>query len=84
MTKFTNYIIICLLIVSYKKANEPTQVENSNSELEAFIPDYYSVMPLRDWHTYKTFFADKAVLTTIWQNPNDFEPKLLTNTISNF
>lgn len=84
MKKLTYYIIICLLIVSCKKSNEPTQIENNNSELELFITDYYSVMSQRNWNTYKTFFADKAILTTIWQEPNDLEPKVLTNSITEF
>lgn len=84
MKKITNYIIFCLLIVSCKEPNEPNQVQIDNSELEAFITNYYSVMSQRDWSNYKTFFADKAILTTIWQGPNDLEPKLLTNTITEF
>ncbi|PQV44252.1 putative lumazine-binding protein [Jejuia pallidilutea] len=72
------------MIISCKKSNEAKQLENSNSELEAFITDYYSVMSQRNWNAYKAFFADKATLTTIWQEPNDLKPKLLTNSITEF
>jgi glutathionylspermidine synthase len=41
-------------------------------------------MSQRDWNAYKAFFADKAILTTIWQEPNDLEPKVLTNSITEF
>jgi hypothetical protein len=84
MKKITYYIIICLLIVSCKKTNEAAQAENSNLELETFITNYYSVMSQRDWVAYKSFFADKAILTTIWQEPNDLAPKLHTNSITEF
>ena len=41
-------------------------------------------MSQRNWNAYKAFFADKATLTTIWQEPNDLKPKLLTNSITEF
>jgi len=84
MTKLIYPILFCLLIVSCKNSNETTKVENKNYEIETFITNYYSEMSQRDWDTYKTFFADKAILTTIWQEPNDLEPKLLTNSITEF
>ena len=85
MAKYTYYIILCLLLtVTCKDSNETISVESSNSELEIFITDYYSIMSKRDWNAYKAFFSDKAILTTIWQEPNDLEPKLLTNSISEF
>jgi hypothetical protein len=84
MIKITYLLIFCQLVVSCKKSNERLQIENGNSELERFITEYYSVMSQREWDTYKTFFADKAILTTIWQEPNDLEPKLLINSITEF
>ena len=87
MEKYIYYIILCLLLsISCKDSNETetTLSESGNSELDFFITDYYSVMSNRDWNAYKAFFADKAVLTTIWQQQDDLEPKLLTNSITEF
>ena len=52
--------------------------------LNAFITQYYSVMSNRDWKAYKAFFTEKAILTTIWQGPNDAKPTLFFNSITEF
>ena len=83
MRTFIFLIILCS-IVSCKRTNESTQIDNEMSQLETFITDYYDVMSQRDWNAYKDFFADKAILTTVWQESSDLEPKLFTNSITEF
>jgi hypothetical protein len=38
----------------------------------------------RDWQAYAGFFIPGGTLTTIWQSEGDPEPKITTNTISEF
>lgn len=84
MTKLAYFIFFSLLLISCKKSNETTKIENGHSEIETFITEYYTVMSQRDWDAYKAFFAEKATLTTIWQGQNDVKPELLTNSITEF
>ncbi len=84
MVRFTYHILFFFLFVSCNNLNEQTQVQDDYPELKALINNYYSAMSQRDWPAYKEFFADEAILTTIWQGPNDSEPKLLSNSITEF
>lgn len=84
MKKHFFYIAIGILFSGCQQAPEALKNEKADSELKAFITDYYTVMSERDWEAYKGFFMEKARLTTIWQEPGDSQPKLFSNSISEF
>lgn len=52
--------------------------------LENRIRNYYRVMSDRNWEAYRNFFWPEATLTTVWQAPEDTEPRVHISTISEF
>ena len=48
------------------------------------LPVITKVMSDRDWDDYRSFFSPEATLTTIWQDSPDADPRIFSNTISQF
>ncbi|WP_298903420.1 nuclear transport factor 2 family protein [uncultured Psychroserpens sp.] len=78
------YILILGLVIFGCNTPQTKTSNEDTAKLESFITQYYSVMSERDWNTYRQFFADKAILTTIWHGPNDPKPTLFSNSITEF
>lgn len=72
------FLIVCV--------NTHSAQENivATKELETFITDYYSVMSNRNWDSYREFFTDKAILTTIWQDSMESPARIFTSSITEF
>ena len=64
--------------------NNTETIATEEKELYNILTDYYQTMSNRDWNRYKTFFIDKAILTTIWQENQDSIPKIFTSSITEF
>jgi hypothetical protein len=74
-------LILTIFLISCDSDKPPTQ---ENTEINAFLENYYRTFSQRDWEAYKDFFIDEAILTTIWQSEEDSVPVIFTNTISQF
>lgn len=86
MKKAVFSVLVFLLFFQCESGKEAPvqQAPPSTLELEQLIIDYYDIMSDRDWAAYAEYFTEKAVLTTVWQAPQDSVPTMNLNTISDF
>jgi hypothetical protein len=76
--------VICLYLYVCHSRSNATDTDLARSQIESILSDYYKTMSARDWKQYKSFFSDRATLTTIWQEESDSLPKIFTTTIDEF
>ena len=82
-----SYVLVILGSLLFLSSCDNNNSANGNTEIkevENFIVEYYEVMSSRNWSAYQDFFADKAILTTVWHESSDADPQIFTNTISEF
>ena len=84
MKKSTLLLVSLFTLINVNNLSGRSTAIQDTSILKTFIENYYEVMSARDWTTYKTYFTDQAVLTTVWQESADDEATIYTNTIDGF
>lgn len=80
----STFLYLGLSIIILGGCDPEKPVSDTNSELNAFLENYYQTFSDRDWEAYRDFFTDKAVLTTIWQSVEDTIPVVFTNSVTEF
>lgn len=84
-----NYTLPLILLLLFQctaedKAPAASATPSADAELEQLVRDYYQTMSDRDWEAYADFFTERAILTTVWQGPQDSLPSININSISEF
>lgn len=83
-----NYLLVLLGLLAFCSGCDSKSIASKRSEeaktVESFIVDYYDVMSARDWDAYAEFFAEKAILTTVWADSSETQKHLFSSTISEF
>nr|WP_281169010.1 nuclear transport factor 2 family protein [Fulvivirga imtechensis] len=49
-----------------------------------FLISYYQTMTRRDWRTYRSYFWDDAIITTVWQKEGENNESVHITTIDEF
>lgn len=81
---------LLLLVIGFiqqacnQKNPKESNYTQSEEAIQQLLVDYYQTFSERNWPEYKSFFVEKATLTTIWQTDSSSNPEIFTSTIDEF
>ncbi len=85
MRKIVLPLILILGFLNFSYSQEASNAtESEEAVLREVITSYYHDMSDRDWATYKSYFTEDAMMTTIWKAPSDDEPRINSYSINDF
>jgi hypothetical protein len=86
LSKSTILLLTFCLIQQACEQKRPKESAFAESEKAIYqlLVDYYQTFSDRNWPEYKSFFIDKATLTTVWQTDSSSNPDIFTSTIDEF
>lgn len=77
-------LMLCLSVGLCSCQPEQRVADPVVREVDSVVAQYYRDMSARDWVAYRGHFWPQATLTTIWQPPDEPQPRVVVTSIESF
>ena len=78
------FLVFSLLWLGKTCIAQSGTAEVHKETLQQLLEDYYTTMSARNWNAYRSFFWNKATLTTTWAGTEIPDPEVHVSTIDEF